>query len=225
MGKEIEAISLERGHQILLKINSKNIDNLTTSDLQIADVVIEFSTPFSVLNNIKTCLNANIPIVVGTTGWHNNLNEVTNWFNEKNGSLFYASNFSIGVAIFSKVNEYLASIMNNYPAYDVSVKEIHHIHKLDKPSGTAITIANQIIEKIERKNNWSITDHSDKTLFIEDVRDGMIPGTHIVKYTSNIDDIEIMHKAHNRKGFALGAVLAAEFIQSKKGVFSMNDLL
>jgi len=225
MGKEIEAIALERGHQILLKINSENIDSITISDLQNADVVIEFSTPFSVLNNIRTCLNSNVPIVVGTTGWHNNLNEVTNWFNEKNGSLFYASNFSIGVAIFSKVNEYLAGIMNNYPAYDVSLKEIHHIHKLDKPSGTAITIANQIIEKIERKNNWSINEQSDETLFIEDVREGMIPGTHIVKYTSNIDDIEIVHKAHNRKGFALGAVLAAEFIQSKKGVFTMRDLL
>jgi 4-hydroxy-tetrahydrodipicolinate reductase len=225
MGKEIEATALERGHNIVLKINRENNGSITSTDLQKADVVIEFSTPHSVINNIKTCLNAKVPIVVGTTGWHDKLNEVSNWFKDINGTLFYASNFSLGVAIFSKVNQYLASIMNNYPAYDVSMKEIHHIHKLDKPSGTAIALANQIIEKIERKNNWSITDHSDKTLFIEDVREGMVPGTHIIKYTSNIDDIEIMHKAHNRKGFALGAVLAAEFIQNKKGVFSMSDLL
>jgi 4-hydroxy-tetrahydrodipicolinate reductase len=225
MGKEIEATALERGHNIVLKINRENNGSITSTDLQKADVVIEFSTPHSVINNIKTCLNAKVPIVVGTTGWHDKLNEVSNWFKDINGTLFYASNFSLGVAIFSKVNQYLASIMNNYPAYEVSMKEIHHIHKLDKPSGTAIALANQIIEKIERKNNWSITDHSDKTLFIEDVREGMVPGTHIIKYTSNIDDIEIMHKAHNRKGFALGAVFAAEFIQNKKGVFSMSDLL
>jgi 4-hydroxy-tetrahydrodipicolinate reductase len=123
------------------------------------------------------------------------------------------------------VNEYLADIMNNYPSYEVSMKEIHHIHKLDKPSGTAITLANQIIDKIDQKKKWSITEKSGETLFIEDVREGMVPGTHIVKYSSNIDDIEIMHKAHNRKGFALGSVLAAEFIQDKKGVFTMSDLL
>lgn len=225
MGKEIEAVALERGHNIVLKINRENISSITSSDIQKADVVIEFSTPHSVLKNIQTCLNLHLPIVIGTTGWHDQFKEVKTWCNEKNGSLFYASNFSLGVAIFSKVNEYLASIMNNYPSYDVSMKEIHHIHKLDKPSGTAITLANQIIEKIERKNNWSIFEKSDKSLFIEDVREGMVPGTHIIKYTSNIDDIEIMHKAHNRKGFALGAVLAAEFIQNKKGVFSMKDLL
>jgi 4-hydroxy-tetrahydrodipicolinate reductase len=225
MGKEIEVVAAERGHNIILKINRENFNLVTELDLQKADVIIEFSTPHSVLDNIKTCLNANVPIVVGTTGWHNQLNEITEWCIEKNGTLFYASNFSLGVAIFSKVNEYLANIMNNYPSYDVGMQEIHHIHKLDKPSGTAIMLANQIIDKIDRKNIWSITDKSYETLFIEDLREGMIPGTHIIKYTSEIDDIEIMHKAHNRKGFALGAVIAAEFIQNKKGVYSMKDLL
>jgi len=225
MGKEIEAIALERGHQIVLKITSENSGSITSTDLQKADVVIEFSTPHSVLNNINTCLNAKVPIVVGTTGWHNQLNEISKACNDKNGALFYASNFSLGVAIFSKVNEYLASIMNNYPTYDVSMKEIHHIHKIDKPSGTAISLANQIIEKIDSKKKWSITEQSEETLFIEDIREGMVPGTHIIKYSSDIDDIEIMHKAHNRKGFALGAVLAAEFIQHKKGVYTMSDLM
>jgi len=225
MGKEIETIALERGHQIVLKITSENSCSITSTDLQKADVVIEFSTPHSVLNNINTCLNAKVPIVVGTTGWHNQLNEISKACNDKNGALFYASNFSLGVAIFSKVNEYLASIMNNYPTYDVSMKEIHHIHKLDKPSGTAISLANQIIEKIDSKKKWSITEQSEETLFIEDIREGMVPGTHIIKYSSDIDDIEIMHKAHNRKGFALGAVLAAEFIQHKKGVYTMSDLM
>lgn len=225
MGKEIEAIALERGHDVVIKINRENVDSITFSDLQKVDAVIEFSTPHSVLNNIKTCLNANVPIVVGTTGWQNELENVKTLCNEKNGSFFYASNFSLGVAIFSKVNEYLAGIMNNYPSYEVSMKEIHHIHKLDKPSGTAIALANQIIDKIDQKKKWSITEKSGETLFIEDVREGMVPGTHIVKYSSSIDDIEIMHKAHNRKGFALGAILAAEFIQDKKGVFTMSDLL
>lgn len=225
MGKEIETIALERGHQIVLKITSENSCSITSTDLQKADVVIEFSTPHSVLNNINTCLNAKVPIVVGTTGWHNQLNEISKACNDKNGALFYASNFSLGVAIFSKVNEYLASIMNNYPTYDVSMKEIHHIHKIDKPSGTAISLANQIIEKIDSKKKWSITEQSEETLFIEDIREGMVPGTHIIKYSSDIDDIEIMHKAHNRKGFALGAVLAAEFIQHKKGVYTMSDLM
>lgn len=225
MGKEIEAIALQRGHKVVLKVNRENADQITELDLQKADVIIEFSTPHSVLNNINRCLSAQVPIVVGTTGWHNQLNEVITCCHEKNGALFYASNFSLGVAIFSKVNEYLASIMNSYPNYDVCMKEIHHIHKLDKPSGTAITLANQIIEKIDRKSNWSISEKSNETLFIEDLREGMVPGTHIIKYTSEIDDIEIMHKAHNRKGFAYGAVLAAEFIQTKKGVYTMRDLL
>jgi 4-hydroxy-tetrahydrodipicolinate reductase len=225
MGKEIESIAIERGHDVVLKINRDNFNSITTKDLQQADVIIEFSTPTSVLKNIQFCLNANIPVVVGTTGWNDHIQEVKNWCDSLNGSMFYASNFSLGVAIFSKVNQYLAEIMNNYLAYDVSMTEIHHIHKLDKPSGTAISLANQILEKIDRKKKWSITEKSEESLFIEDIREGMVPGTHVVKYTSSIDDIEIMHKAHNRKGFALGAVIAAEFIQNKKGIYTMRDLI
>ena len=225
MGKEIESIALQRNHTITLKITNENINNITESDLQKADVAIEFSTPQTVITNIKKCFNANLPIVVGTTGWYENFEEIKKLCADKKGSLFHATNFSLGVNLFFKVNMYLAELMNKCNDYDVSMEEIHHTHKLDKPSGTAITLANQVIEKIERKKNWSITTPSAETLYIKDVREGEVPGTHIIKYQSPIDDIEIMHKAHNRKGFALGAVIAAEFLKDKKGVFSMNDII
>jgi 4-hydroxy-tetrahydrodipicolinate reductase len=225
MGKEIEAIALQRGHTIVLKISTANAGSVTTEDLKKADVVIEFSTPQTVMTGMKNCFEAQVPIVVGTTGWYEFFEPVEKECLQKNGTLFYATNFSLGVNLFMKVNSYLAELMNKYDAYDVEMEEIHHIHKLDKPSGTAITLANQIIEKTERKKNWSITDHAPETLFIKDVREGEVPGTHIIKYKSDIDDIEIMHKAHNRKGFALGAVIAAEYIKDKKGIFTMNDLI
>lgn len=225
MGKEIESIALQRNHTITLKITNENINYITESDLQKADVAIEFSTPQTVITNIKKCFNANLPIVVGTTGWYENFEEIKKLCADKKGSLFHATNFSLGVNLFFKVNMYLAELMNKCNDYDVSMEEIHHTHKLDKPSGTAITLANQVIEKIERKKNWSITTPSAETLYIKDVREGEVPGTHIIKYQSQIDDIEIMHKAHNRKGFALGAVIAAEFLKDKKGVFSMNDII
>jgi 4-hydroxy-tetrahydrodipicolinate reductase len=215
MGQQIEKVALERGHEIVLTIESDNFDLVTQKDLQRADVAIEFSTPGSVLYSIQTCLNAGLPIVVGTTGWHEKIKQVKKTVKEKNGALFYASNFSLGVNLFFKVNAYLASLMNKYNNYDVSLEEIHHIHKLDKPSGTAITIADALIKKLERKTKWSI----------ENKREGEVPGTHIVKYHSGIDDIEIMHKAHSRKGFALGAVIAAEFLKDKKGVYTMDDIL
>jgi len=225
MGQQIEKVALERGHEIVLTIESDNFDLVTQKDLQRADVAIEFSTPGSVLYSIQTCLNAGLPIVVGTTGWHEKIKHVKKTVKEKNGALFYASNFSLGVNLFFKVNAYLASLMNKYNNYDVSLEEIHHIHKLDKPSGTAITIADALIKKLERKTKWSIEHKSEDTLFITDKREGEVPGTHIVKYHSGIDDIEIMHKAHNRKGFALGAVIAAEFLRDKKGVYTMDDIL
>lgn len=225
MGKEIEAIALQRGHTIVLKIDKDNRATLTKEQLQKADVVIEFSTPHTVLDNITACLDANVPVVVGTTGWHNDLENIKKQTSEKNGTLFYASNFSLGVNLFFKVNKYLAGLMNKYPDYNVSMEEIHHIHKLDKPSGTAISIAEQIIEKIDRKKNWSIDSNNENTLFITDIREGEVPGTHSVKYHSAVDDIEIMHKAHNRKGFALGAVVAAEFLKDKKGVYTMEDII
>ena len=225
MGKEIEQIALQRKHEVVLKIDETNIATITASDLKKADVGIEFSTPHSVIKNIHTALDVPLPLVIGTTGWYNQLEDIKTLCKQKNGSLFYASNFSLGVNLFFKVNSYLAELMNKYHDYEISMEEIHHIHKLDKPSGTAISLANQILEKVDRKKNWSITEKKPETLFIKDVREGEVPGTHIVRYTSGIDDIEIMHKAHNRKGFALGAVLAAEFLHNKKGVYTMHDLI
>lgn len=225
MGKEIERIALQRGHTIVLKVGTTNASTYSTEDLKKADVAIEFSTPHSVTANIHTCFDVQVPVVVGTTGWYDSFKEVENLCQQKNGTLFHATNFSLGVNLFMKLNSYLAGLMNTYDSYQVEMEEIHHIHKLDKPSGTAITLANQIIEKTDRKKNWSITERNPETLFIKDVREGEVPGTHIVKYTSEIDDIEIMHKAHNRKGFALGAVIAAEYIIGKKGIFTMKDLI
>lgn len=225
MGKEIETIALERKHEIVLIVEKDNEDLVSKKDLQKADVAIEFTTPHSVVANLKRCMEAQLPVVVGTTGWYQHFEEVTNYCKTHNGTLFHATNFSIGVNLFFKVNTYLAELMNNYSNYNVSMEEIHHIHKLDKPSGTAITLAQQIISKIERKTKWSIDEKTDDTLFIQDKREGEVPGTHIIKYHSPIDDIEIMHKAHNRKGFALGAVVAAEFLNGKKGIYTMSDII
>jgi 4-hydroxy-tetrahydrodipicolinate reductase len=225
MGKEIESIALQRNHTIVLKVDEKNASTFSIDELKQADVAIEFSTPHTVITNINKCFEAQVPIVVGTTGWYDQFSETENSCAQKNGTLFYASNFSLGVNLFMKVNSYLAVLMNKYDTYNVEIEEIHHIHKLDKPSGTAITLANQIIEKLDRKTNWSIDSKEPNVLYIEDKREGEVPGTHIIKYTSEVDDIEIMHKAHNRKGFALGAVVAAEFLKGKKGIFTMKDLL
>jgi 4-hydroxy-tetrahydrodipicolinate reductase len=225
MGKEIEAAALKRGHTIVLIIDKDNYDLVTETDFKKADVGIEFSTPHTVIENIKNGLNANLSIVVGTTGWYEHFEEIKSLCTQKKGSLFHATNFSLGVNLFFKLNAYLAELMNKYEGYEVSMEEIHHIHKLDKPSGTAITLADQILEKIERKTKWSIDSKKSDTLFIKDVREGEVPGTHIIKYHSEIDDIEIMHKAHNRKGFALGAVIAAEFLYGKKGIYTMKDII
>lgn len=225
MGKEIEAIALKRGHEIVLKVNKTNTETITANDLKKADVAIEFSTPHTTLENIKKCFDAGLPVVVGTTGWYEHFEDIKRNCEQKQGGLFHATNFSLGVNLFFKVNSYLAELMNKYPDYNVSMEEIHHIHKLDKPSGTAITLANQVLEKIERKKNWSIEKNDKDTLFIKDIREGEVPGTHIIKYKSEVDDIEIMHKAHNRKGFALGAVIAAEFLTGKTGIYTMQDLL
>jgi 4-hydroxy-tetrahydrodipicolinate reductase len=225
MGKEIETIALQRQHDIVLKVNSSNINSLSADDWKTADVAIEFSTPHTVLQNIRTCLEAGLPVVVGTTGWYDDFEDVRANCAALNGTVFHATNFSLGVNLFFKVNSYLAELMNKYDTYDVSMEEIHHIHKLDKPSGTAITLANQILAKIDRKENWSLTENKPDKLFIKDVREGEVPGTHIIRYQSPVDDIEIMHKAHNRKGFALGAVMAAEFLRDKKGIYTMSDLI
>ncbi len=225
MGKEIEKIALKRNHTIVLKVDMDNKDTVTAADFKKADVAIEFTTPHTVLDNIKKCFDADVPIVVGTTGWYENFDKVKLEALKGNKTLFYATNYSLGVNLFFKVNKYLAELMNKYPDYEVSMEEIHHIHKLDKPSGTAITLAEQVITKLDRKTKWSIDSKTVDTLFIEDKREGEVPGTHIIKYHSPIDDIEIMHNAHNRQGFALGSVIAAEFIKGKKGVFNMEDIV
>ncbi|WP_443944366.1 4-hydroxy-tetrahydrodipicolinate reductase [Pedobacter sp. AW1-32] len=232
MGQIIERFALERGHEIVLKISVDNLDDLTRQNLKSADVAIDFSTPDSVLHNINVCFDANVPIVVGTTGWYGKLQEVKNECNSSNNALLYGSNFSIGVNLFFKLNQTLAKLMNNYPAYEVQVEEIHHTQKLDAPSGTAITLAEGIVDNIERKGEWlnqvvgaetqqSITAEQ---LLIESLRIENIPGTHTVIYSSEVDDIEIKHTAHSRAGFALGAVVAAEWLKDKTGFYSITDI-
>ena len=229
MGKEIEKIALDRKHEMVLKVDENNHKSVTKEQLAQGDVAIEFSTPHTVIKNIYKCFDAKLPVVVGTTGWYEQFEKIKADCEKGNNGLFHATNFSVGVNLFFKVNTYLAGLMNNYPEYNVSMEEIHHIHKLDKPSGTAISLAIQILEKIKKKKEWTIDPdrrQDDSALFIKDVREGEVPGTHIIKYTSDIDDIEIMHKAHNRKGFAFGAVLAAEFLAKKKsGIYTMSDLI
>lgn len=226
MGKEVEQILLARKHSIGLLVDLHNANSFTLDELKKCDAAIEFTTPHTAIGNILKCFEANVPVVVGTTGWYDKLEEVKKICTEKNQCLFYASNFSVGVNIFFKVNEQLAKMMNNHSEYQISVEEIHHIHKLDAPSGTAISLGNQIINNILRKKKRVNKETKNpEELEIISTRTDEVPGTHIVKYFSAIDDIEIMHKAHSRKGFAMGAVLAAEFAKGKKGIFGMNDML
>jgi len=235
MGKIIEKIATDRKHNIVLKIDFYNQQDLTAENLRKADVVIEFSTPGSVLNNIRHCFDAGVPIVVGTTGWYQHIPELKQQCHAGNNTLLYASNFSVGVNIFFLINKVLARVMNNYPYYDVQVEEIHHTQKLDSPSGTAITIAEGIIENVDSKNEWVnvLTAEGDETndenvannqLLIESFRIDSVPGTHTVIYDSEVDSIEFKHTAHNRNGFALGAVLAAEWVAGKKGFFSAEEM-
>ena len=226
MGKEIEQMALLRGHKIVLKGELNNENLFSSEQLKTADVAIEFSVPESAINNIYKCFEANIPVVVGTTGWLNSLDEVINNCNNKQQTLFYASNFSIGVNLFFKLNQQLAKLMNVYPDYNVSIEEIHHIHKIDAPSGTSISLANQVIANNTNKKCW-VNDLSNNKneLSIISQRIDEVPGTHTVTYQSSVDDISIKHIAHNRKGFALGAIIAAEWVIGKKGVFGMNDLI
>ena len=226
MGKEIEKIALDRGHQIVLKIDITNPEDLTIANLQKADVAIEFTTPASATANYKLCFEAGIPIVSGTTGWLEHLPEVHQLCNEMNGTFFYASNYSLGVNIFFALNKKLAELMAGHSEYTVELKEIHHTQKLDAPSGTAITLAEGILENIPQKKSWvnHPTIKVDELGIISE-REGQVPGTHIVNYDSEVDFIEITHCAKSRKGLAFGAVLAAEYSFGKKGILSMNDLL
>ena len=226
MGQAIESIAIERGHEVVMKINSRNFETLTTENLKAADVAIEFSTPDHVLSNIKSCLEAGTPVAVGTTGWYENKDAVYNQVKKLNGSFLAASNFSVGVNIFFELNRKLAQLMSNQDSYTSEIQEIHHTEKIDSPSGTAITLAEEIINQNSTYSSWK-NNTSDKNEAIEIVsfREPDVPGTHEVTYNSKIDSISIKHQAKNRKGFALGAVLAAEYIQTKKGIFSMQDVL
>ncbi|SFQ45807.1 4-hydroxy-tetrahydrodipicolinate reductase [Parafilimonas terrae] len=226
MGKAIEAIAKENGDEIVLKISSSNQNEFTADNLKQADAAIEFTNPHSAVENIKKCLDANIPVVCGTTGWLKDLPEIKNYIEQKNGTFLFASNFSVGVNLFFALNEYLASLMSSHQEYEVSVEEVHHTQKKDAPSGTAITLAEQLIEKIKTKKSW-VNDktNNESELEIISKRIDDVPGIHTIKYNSPIDYIEIKHSAYNRKGFAGGALLAAKFIAGKKGIFTMKDVL
>jgi 4-hydroxy-tetrahydrodipicolinate reductase len=226
MGKIIEDIASGRGHLINLKIDLNNINDFTKENLKKSDVVIEFTGPHSAYENVMKCLEAGIPVVCGSTGWLEQYEKTKEYCEKKNGSFLYASNFSVGVNIFFEINKMLARLMNSQKEYDVNMTEIHHTQKKDAPSGTAITLAEQILESLKRKTSW--VNHETKNheeLTIMSKRTDPAPGTHKVVYSSPVDDIEIIHTAHNRNGFALGAVMAAEFLKTRKGVFTMKDVL
>ena len=226
MGKAIEEVAIKNGHEIILKISSQNISDFNFENLQLADVAIEFTNPHSVVDNLKKCFDANVPVVCGSTGWLNKWQEIENYCTEKNGALLFASNFSVGVNIFFELNKKLAALMNNRPEYNISIEEIHHTQKKDAPSGTAITLAEGILNNNQNKEKWVLGETANNVeLSITSQRIDPAPGTHIINYNSSIDSIEIKHTAHNRIGFASGAVLAAEFIKGKNGIFTIKDVL
>jgi 4-hydroxy-tetrahydrodipicolinate reductase len=226
MGKAIEEIAIGKGHEIVLKIDVDNTADFTKENMAKADVAIEFTNPHSAYDNIKKTIAMGVPLISGSTGWTDRLDEIKNYCLEHKGAFIYSSNYSIGVNIFFEINKRLAALMEPHPEYSIQMEEIHHITKKDAPSGTAISLAEQILEKIQRKKQW-VNEASNKNddLPIISKRIDTAPGTHTIKYTSPIDDIEIIHTAHSRMGFASGAVLAAEFIKGKKGVFTMKDVL
>ena len=226
MGKAIEEIAIERGHSIVLKVNDENLEDFTKDNVTKADVAIEFSGPLSAYDNIRAIIDFGIPVVSGSTGWTERINEINKYSKEKNGAFLYASNFSVGVNIFFELNKKLATLIAPHTEYAVSMEEIHHTQKKDAPSGTAITLAEQILQQLSQKKKWVNHPSNDAAeIPIISKREDPAPGTHSIRYSSSIDDIEIIHTAHNRQGFALGAVLAAEFIKGKKGIFSMKEVL
>lgn len=226
MGKAIEEIALQRGHAIVLTIDQPNLHEFTAANLSAADAAIEFTGPHSAYGNVKKCLEAGVPVVCGSTGWTEKLGEINALCNEKKGAFIYSSNYSVGVNIFFEINKKLAALMAPHKEYEVILEETHHTQKKDAPSGTAITLAEQILDLLPRKKKWvnELSDHPEDLEIISQ-RIDPAPGTHHVKYSSVIDDIEIIHTAHNRTGFATGAVLAAEFIKGKQGIFTMKDVL
>ncbi|WP_440069166.1 4-hydroxy-tetrahydrodipicolinate reductase [Tenacibaculum discolor] len=220
MGKEIEKIALQRGHEIVIKSTGENSYDITK-----ADVAIDFSIPSSAYDNISNCINNNVPVISGTTGWLDKYNDIVDLCNKKSGAFIYASNFSLGVNVFFELNKQLAKMMSTLEQYNVSIEEIHHTKKLDAPSGTAITLAEGVIENTNKKA-WELDKKtSDENISIKAIRTPDVPGTHTVTYNSEVDTIDIKHTAHNRQGFALGAVIAAEWLNGKTGVFTMRDVL
>lgn len=229
MGKMIEQIAISRGHEIVSIIDIDNQEDFNSDNFRSADVAIEFTAPHVAYGNYLKAWEQGVKVVSGSTGWlKDHGDEVRRACNEDGKTLFWASNFSLGVAIFSAINRYLAKIMNNYDAYDVSMTETHHIHKLDAPSGTAITLADEIIDEIDRKEKWELSVDDNKTdksvLPIKAIREGEVPGIHTIEYNSEADKIVITHDAHSRKGFALGAVLAAEYTAKHQGLLTTSDL-
>lgn len=226
MGKAIEQIAIQRGHEIILKVGIENLEDNTINNIRKADVAIEFTGPESAFENVIRCIEAGVPVVCGSTGWLTRYEEAKNTCLVHKGALLYASNFSVGVNIFFAINKRLAELMAPHKEYNVSLTEVHHTEKKDAPSGTAITLAEQILDKNDQKKQWVNNPSSlSQDLVIISERIDPAPGTHIITYKSEIDDIEIKHTAHNRTGFATGAVLAAEYLHDKKGIYSMSDVL
>ncbi|MDL2243970.1 4-hydroxy-tetrahydrodipicolinate reductase [Parabacteroides sp. OttesenSCG-928-J18] len=226
MGKIIERIARERGHEIVSIIDINNQEDFASEAFKSADAAIEFTIPATAYDNYMKCFAAGVPVVSGTTGWLDRLDEIKAICANEGKTLFYASNFSIGVNIFFALNRHLAKIMNNFPAYDVRMTETHHIHKLDAPSGTAITLAEEMMKELDRKTAWSLDKAENPAdLMIQALREGEVPGRHEIIYESSVDTIRIEHDAKSREGFALGAVIAAEFAAGKKGFLTMQDLL
>lgn len=224
MGHAIEEIAISRGHEIVCRIDADNLSDFESEAFAHANVAIEFTTPTTAVDNYKRAFAVGIPVVSGTTGWLDRMPEIKEAC-ERGATFFYASNFSLGVNIFFGINRWLSQVMNKFDNYQVSLEEIHHIHKLDHPSGTAITLANDIVNGIDRLAGWSETDKSNDMLPITAEREGEVPGTHIVHYESDVDKITIEHRAKSRQGFALGAVIAAEYTVGKTGFLSMSDML
>ena len=226
MGKMIEQVALSKGHEISWKIDIDNISDLEKVNPWNTDVAIEFTTPHSAFNNVCNLLQNGVNVVCGTTGWNEKLPEAQKLANTKGLGFLWTSNFSVGVNIFFKLNEHLAKLMNGVDGYNPEITEIHHIHKKDAPSGTAITIADGILQNYKSKKGWKLAPaQNNESLIITAERKGEVPGTHIIKYASAVDYIEITHCANNRQGLANGAVLAAEFVKGKKGIFNMNEVL
>jgi 4-hydroxy-tetrahydrodipicolinate reductase len=226
MGKEIEKVAVSRGHKISLIIDINNAEDLTVENLRKCDAAIEFTIPKSAVNNYKLCFEAGVPVVSGTTGWLDKKEEVIKKCTDLNGTFFYGSNFSVGVNLFFELNRKLAELMADRVEYDVEMTEVHHTQKLDAPSGTAISLAEDMLEKLPGKANW-VNDKlpAENEFNIKSERRGVVPGIHTIKYESEVDYIEITHSAKSRKGFALGAVLAAEYCLNHKGILTMKDLL